>query len=83
MSSWLMAPPVAWNRNLKITPVTIRGSSQGTMMSERASVLPGNRKLKSKAREKPMMNWKTSDQTVNSSVRAIADRLVGSSKMER
>ena len=56
MSSWLMAPPVAWNMNLKITPVTIRGSSQGTMMSERASVLPGNRRLKSNAREKPMMN---------------------------
>ena len=41
MSTWLTAPPSAWNRNLNMTPVTISGSSQGTMMSERASVLPG------------------------------------------
>ena len=33
-----------------MTPVTISGRSQGTMMSERASVLPGNRRLNSKAR---------------------------------
>ena len=39
-----------------MTPVTISGRSQGTMMSERANVRPGNRRLNSKAREKPMRN---------------------------
>ena len=48
LSTWLTAPPSAWNRNRKMTPVTIRGRSQGTMISERASVLPGNRRLNSK-----------------------------------
>ena len=68
MSSWLMAHRSAWNMNLKITPVTIRGRSQGTMMSERASVLPGNRRLRSKVREKPMRNEMRRDTKVNTSV---------------
>ena len=61
-----------------MTPVTIRGSSQGTMISERANVLPGNRRLNSKARAKPMMNWPRRDPKVNSNVWTIAVRLVGS-----
>ena len=52
------------------------------MMSERASVLPGNRRLNSKARAKPMMNWPRRDPKVNSSVWTIAVRLVGSLKDE-
>ena len=66
-----------------MTPVTIRGRSQGTMINERASVLPGNRRVKSNASEKPMTNWKTSEMTVNSNVRTIASRLVGSFRMKR
>ena len=66
-----------------MTPVTIRGRSQGTMMSERANVLPGNRRLNSKARAKPMMNWQKRDPTVNTNVWTIALRLVGSLRMKR
>ena len=66
-----------------MTPVTIRGSSQGTMMSERANVLPGNRRLNSNASAKPMMNWPRRDPKVNSNVVTIAVRLVGSLRMKR
>ena len=66
-----------------MTPVTIRGTSQGTMISERAKFLPGNRRLNSSASAKPMMNWPRRDPNVNSSVRKIAARLVGSLKMKR
>ena len=66
-----------------MTPVTIRGSSHGTMTSERANVLPGNRRLNSKAREKPMRNWKKRDPAVKRNVWAIALRLVESSTMKR
>ena len=61
-----------------MTPVTIRGRSQGTMMSERASVLPGNRRLNSRASANPITNWPRRDPAVNSSVWTIAARLVGS-----
>ena len=83
ISTWLIAPPSAWNMNLKMTPVTISGRSQGTMTSERANVLPGNRRLKSKAREKPIRNCAARDPTVNTSVWTIASRLVGSLKTKR
>ncbi len=57
ISSWLTAPPWNWNRNLKMTPVTISGTSQGTMISDRANVRPGNVAVNSSASAKPMMNW--------------------------
>ena len=37
-----------------MSPVTISGSNQGMMMSERPSVLPGNQEGKQRAREKPV-----------------------------
>ncbi len=66
-----------------MTPVTISGSSQGTMISERANVLPGNCWLNSSANPKPMMNWPTREPTVNTSVWTMASRLVGSFRTKR
>ena len=51
-----------------MTPVTISGRSHGTMMSERASVRPGNRMLNSSASAKPIRNWPASEPTVNKNV---------------
>ena len=76
MSTWLTAPPSAWNRNLKMTPVTISGRSQGTMTSERANVLPGNRRLNSKAREKPIRNC--ADEGSDGEHERVDDRRPGS-----
>ena len=66
-----------------MTPVTSSGSSQGTMTRERPSVLPGNRRVNSNARAKPIMNWPTSDPNVNSKVLRMACRLVGSLNTKR
>ena len=69
---WLTAPASAWSRNWKMKPVISRGSSHGTMISERANFRSGNFRLNSRARLKPITNWSSSDRTVKLNVRTIA-----------
>ena len=53
-------------------PVISSGSSHGMMISERATRRSGNRRLNSRARLKPMMNWKNSEPAVKMKVRTMA-----------
>ena len=68
----MTAPASSWNRNLKMKPVTRKGSSHGTMTRDRASLFSGNLRLNSSARPKPMRNWNSSESTVNVRVRIRA-----------
>ena len=57
-------------------PVISRGSSHGMMISERAKLRSGNLRPNSRARLKPMMNWKNSDRNVKTLLERRVDGII-------
>jgi hypothetical protein len=68
----LTAPASVCRRNRKVKPVISRGNSHGMMISDRATLRSGKRRLNRRARPNPMTNWNSNDRNVNVNVRTIA-----------
>ena len=63
-----MMPMPPSNDQRKMLPLTTLGSIQPSSSSARSRPLPGKRLLKSKARAKPIVNWKSREPTVKMDV---------------